>query len=103
MAHEESHEHIPTEDEDLRKAFMEMREMMKLLMKKGIQGCKVKAPTLQNTRETVVIKLQMEMEGMVLLHHPHLHLLLLLLPVQDLFQILKKDMVNSFKNSFVKA
>jgi hypothetical protein len=32
MAHEESHEHIPIEDEDLRKAFMEMREMMKLLM-----------------------------------------------------------------------
>jgi hypothetical protein len=32
MAHEESHEHIPTEDEDLRKAFMEMREVMKLLM-----------------------------------------------------------------------
>jgi hypothetical protein len=27
-----SHEHIPTEDEDLRKDFMEMREMMKLLM-----------------------------------------------------------------------
>ena len=32
MDHEESHEHIPTEDEDLRKAFMEMREMMKVLM-----------------------------------------------------------------------
>jgi hypothetical protein len=32
MAHEESHENIPTEDEDLRKAFMEMREMMKVLM-----------------------------------------------------------------------
>jgi hypothetical protein len=32
MVHKESHEHIPTEDEDIRKAFMEMREMMKLLM-----------------------------------------------------------------------
>ena len=32
MAHEENHEHIPTEDEDLIKAFMEMREMMKVLM-----------------------------------------------------------------------
>jgi hypothetical protein len=52
-----------------------MREMMKIFMK-GIQDCKVKAPTLQSTRETVVIKIQMEMEGMVLLHHPHLHLLL---------------------------
>jgi hypothetical protein len=31
MDHEESHEHIPIED-DLRKAFMEMREMMKVLM-----------------------------------------------------------------------
>jgi hypothetical protein len=42
-----------------------------------------------------VIKLQMEMEGMVLLHHPLLHLLLLflLLPIQDLFRILQRDMV----------
>jgi hypothetical protein len=32
MDHEESHEHIPTKDEDIRKAFMEMREIMKLLM-----------------------------------------------------------------------
>jgi hypothetical protein len=32
MAHEESHEHIHVEDEDLRKAVMEVREMMKLLM-----------------------------------------------------------------------
>jgi hypothetical protein len=32
MAHEESHEHILAKDEDLRKSFMEMREMMKLLM-----------------------------------------------------------------------
>ena len=40
MAHEESHEHVPTEDEDLRKAVMEMREMMKILMKRNtrLQG-----------------------------------------------------------------
>jgi hypothetical protein len=40
MAHEESHEHIPTEDEDLRKVVMEMREMMKLLMERNtrLQG-----------------------------------------------------------------
>jgi hypothetical protein len=40
MAHEESHEHVPTEDEDLRKAVMEMREMMKILMERnaGLQG-----------------------------------------------------------------
>jgi hypothetical protein len=40
MAHEESHENIPIEDEDLRKAVMEMREMMKLLMKRNtrLQG-----------------------------------------------------------------
>jgi hypothetical protein len=34
MAHEESHEHVPTEEEDLRKDVMEMREMMKILMEK---------------------------------------------------------------------
>ena len=34
MAHEESHEHVPTEDEDLRKVVMEMREMMKILMER---------------------------------------------------------------------
>jgi hypothetical protein len=40
MAHEESHEHDPAKDEDLRKAFMEMREMMKILMERnaGWQG-----------------------------------------------------------------
>jgi hypothetical protein len=40
MAHEEIHEHVPAEDEDLRKAVMEMREMMKILMKRnaGWQG-----------------------------------------------------------------
>jgi hypothetical protein len=35
MAHEQSHEHTPTEDEDLRKAVMEMREMMKILMERN--------------------------------------------------------------------
>ena len=40
MAHEESHEHVPAEDEDLRKAIMEMREMMKILMERNalLQG-----------------------------------------------------------------
>jgi hypothetical protein len=40
MAHEESHEHIPAEDEDLRNVVMEMREMMKILMERntGLQG-----------------------------------------------------------------
>ena len=32
MAHEESHECVPAEDEDLRKAVMEMRDMMNILM-----------------------------------------------------------------------
>jgi hypothetical protein len=32
MAHEESHENFPIEDEDLRKPFMDMREMMKVSM-----------------------------------------------------------------------
>jgi hypothetical protein len=93
MAHEESHEHVPAEDEDLRKVVMEMREMMKILIERNTRF-QVKAPTLQSIRETVVIKLQMEMEGMVLLYHPLLHLILLLiLPIQDLFRILQRDMV----------
>jgi hypothetical protein len=36
MAHAESHEHVPAEDEDLRKAVMERREMMKILMERNI-------------------------------------------------------------------
>ena len=36
MAHEESHERVPAEDEDLRKVVMEMREMMKILMERNI-------------------------------------------------------------------
>jgi hypothetical protein len=35
MAHEESHEHVPADDEDIRKAVMEMREMMKILMERN--------------------------------------------------------------------
>jgi hypothetical protein len=38
MAHEESHEHVPAEDEDLRKAVMEMREMMKILMERNTKS-----------------------------------------------------------------
>jgi hypothetical protein len=36
MAHEESHEHIHVEDEDLRKDIMEMREMMTILMERNM-------------------------------------------------------------------
>jgi hypothetical protein len=40
MAHEECHEHVPTEDEDLRKVVKEMREIMKILMERNtrLQG-----------------------------------------------------------------
>jgi hypothetical protein len=40
MAHEESHEHVPAEDEDLKKVVMEMREMMKILIERNtrLQG-----------------------------------------------------------------
>jgi hypothetical protein len=40
MAHEESHEHVPTEDEYLKKAIMEMIELMKILMERNtrLQG-----------------------------------------------------------------
>jgi hypothetical protein len=85
MAHAESHEHVPAEDEDLRKAVMELREMMKILMERNIlsQG-EGSNPSMHKGGSGD--KLQTEMEGMVLLHHPLLHhLLLLLLPVRDLF------------------
>ena len=36
MAHEESHECVPAENEDLKKDVMEMREMMKILMERNI-------------------------------------------------------------------
>jgi hypothetical protein len=36
MAHPESHERVPAEDDDLRKVVMEMREMMKILMERNI-------------------------------------------------------------------
>ena len=32
MAHAESHERVPAEEEDLRQAVMELRDMMKILM-----------------------------------------------------------------------
>jgi hypothetical protein len=38
MAHEERHEHVPVEDDDLRKAIMEMREMMKILMERNTRS-----------------------------------------------------------------
>ena len=36
MAHEKIHERVPAEDEDLRKAVMEMREMMKILERNAL-------------------------------------------------------------------
>jgi hypothetical protein len=36
MAHAESHERVPVEDEDLRQAVMELRDMMKILMERNI-------------------------------------------------------------------
>jgi hypothetical protein len=32
MAHAESHEHVPDEEEDLRQTLMQMRDMMKILL-----------------------------------------------------------------------
>ena len=92
MSHEESHEHIPTEDEDLRKAFMEMREMMKVLMEERNTRLQGEGSNPSKNKGDSGDKTPMEMEGMVLLHHPHLHLPLLL-PVHNLFQILQRDMV----------
>jgi hypothetical protein len=36
MAHAESHEHVPAEEEDLRQTVMELRDMMKILMEWNI-------------------------------------------------------------------
>jgi hypothetical protein len=36
MAHAESHEHVPAENEDLKEAVLELREMMKILMERNI-------------------------------------------------------------------
>jgi hypothetical protein len=36
MAHAESHERVPVENEDLREAVLELREMMKILMERNI-------------------------------------------------------------------
>jgi hypothetical protein len=86
MARAESHERVPAKNEDLKEVVMELREMMKILMERNIlsQG-EGSNPSMH--KEVVVTKLQVEMEGMVLLHHPLLHhlLLLLLLPVQNIF------------------
>jgi hypothetical protein len=93
MVHEEIHEHIPIEDEDLRKAFMEMREMMKLLMEERNTRLQGEGSNPSKHKGDNGDKTPNGNGGNVLLHHPHLLLLLLLLPVQDLFQIIQKDMV----------
>jgi hypothetical protein len=94
MAHEESHEHVPTDDEDLRKAITEMREMINILMERNTRLQGEGSNPSNHKGDSGDKKLQMEMEGMVLLHHPLLCLLLLLLlPIQYLFPILQRDMV----------
>jgi hypothetical protein len=53
MAHEESHEHVPAEDEDLRKAIMEMREMMKILMERNTRLQLLLLPPIQDLFQTL--------------------------------------------------
>jgi hypothetical protein len=95
MARAESHERVPAEEEDLRQAVMELRDMMKILMERNImsQG-EGSNPSMHKGGGGD--KTPAEMEGMVLLHHPlllHHHLLLLLLPVRNIFRILQRGMV----------
>jgi hypothetical protein len=52
-----------------------------------MQGCKVKDQILQKVMKIVVIKLQKEMEGMVILHLFHLHLPLILLRTKYQYSI----------------
>jgi hypothetical protein len=92
MAHEESHETLTSEDETFRKYFYDMTKMVKVLFEEQMQGFKVKAQTLQRVMEIVVIKIQKEMEGMVILHLLHLHIPPLL-PFHNHLQILQKNMV----------
>ena len=78
MAHEESHEHVPAEDEDLRKAIMEMREMMKILMERNA-GWQGEGSNPSKHKGDSGDKNTNGNGGMVPLHHPLFHLLLLIL------------------------
>jgi hypothetical protein len=92
MAHEESHQTPTSKEETSRKSFYDMKKKMKIYLKKEIQGCKVKDPILQEVMNIVLIKIQKEMEGMVVLHLHHLHLSLLL-PFNNHLKILQNSMV----------
>jgi hypothetical protein len=94
MAHEESHEHVPAEDEDLRKAVMEMREMMNILMEKNVlsQGegsnpSRHKGNNGDKTPDGNGGNGASPPRSPPSSHH------LLLLLVQDLFRILQRGMV----------
>jgi hypothetical protein len=86
VAHEESHETLTLEDETFRKDFYDMTEMVKVLFEER------NAQILQREMKIVVIKIQKEMEGMVILHLLHLHLPPLL-PFHNHLQIIQNNMV----------
>ena len=92
MAHEESHETLTSEDETFKKDFYDMTKMVKVLFEERNTRLQGKSQILQEVMNIVVIRLQKEMEGMVILHLPHLHIPLLL-PFHNHLQILQKNMV----------
>jgi hypothetical protein len=96
MARAESHERVPAENEDLREAVMELRDMMKILMERNILsqgegsnpsmhkgGGGDKTPDGNGGNGASPPP-----------SPPHHHLLLLLLlPVRNIFRILQRGMV----------
>ena len=95
MARAESHERVPAENEDIKEAVMELREMMKILMERNIlsQG-EGSNPSMHKGGGGD--KTPGGNGGNGASHHPlllHHLLLLLLLPVRNIFQILQRGMV----------
>jgi hypothetical protein len=96
MAHAESHERVPDEDEDLRQAVIELRNMMKILLERNImspgegsnpsihkEGGGDKSPSRDGGNGASPPPSP----------PPSSHLLLLLLPVRRIFHILQRGMV----------
>ena len=72
MAHEESHETLTSEDETFRKYFYDMIKMVKVLFEERNARFQGEISNPPRGNDIVVIKLQKEMEGMVIHHLLHL-------------------------------
>jgi hypothetical protein len=92
MAHEESHETLTSEDETVRKYFYDMTKMVEVLFEERNARLQGESSNPQEVMNILAIKLQKEMEGMVILHLLHLHLPLIL-PFHNHLQILQRNIV----------